>query len=67
MAAKYDLIVVGAGPGGTSAAKIAAEKKLKVLMLERGKTPGDKQVSGSYLWRGISEEIFPGFEEAPMR
>lgn len=64
MADKYDLIVVGAGPGGTAAAKVAAEKGLKVLMLERGKTPGDKNVSGSYLWRGISEEIFPGFENA---
>jgi electron transfer flavoprotein-quinone oxidoreductase len=63
--AKYDVIVVGAGPGGSSAAKIAAEKKLKVLLLERAKTPGDKNVSGSYLWREISEEIFPGFVDAP--
>ncbi|MFC1924600.1 NAD(P)/FAD-dependent oxidoreductase [Chloroflexota bacterium] len=66
MADKYDVIVIGSGPGGTSAAKTAAEKNLKVLMLERAKTPGDKQVSGSYLWRGISEEIFPGFEKAEM-
>ncbi len=64
MAAMYDLVVVGAGPGGTSAAKVAAEKGLKVLVLERARTPGDKQMSGSYLWRGISEEIFPGFEKA---
>jgi electron transfer flavoprotein-quinone oxidoreductase len=64
MAPKYDLIVVGSGPGGTAAAKVAAEKKLKVLLLERGRTPGDKQMSGSYLWRNISEEIFPGFEKA---
>lgn len=62
--AKYDLIVVGAGPGGTAAAKVAAEKKLKVLLLERGRTPGDKNMSGSYLFRNISEELFPGFQQA---
>lgn len=64
MAPKYDLIVVGAGPGGTAAAKFAAEKKLKVLILERAKTPGDKQMSGSYLFRTITNEVFPGFDNA---
>ncbi|RLI12834.1 MAG: hypothetical protein DRO43_06600, partial [Candidatus Hecatellales archaeon] len=29
----YDLIVVGAGPGGSLAAKTAAEKGFKVIML----------------------------------
>lgn len=62
MAPKWDLIVVGAGPGGTAAAKAAAEKKLKVLILERAKTPGDKQMSGSYLFRTITNEVFPGFD-----
>ena len=62
MAPKYDLIVVGAGPGGTAAAKTAAEKKLKVLILERGRRPGDKQMSGSYLFRTITNEVFPGFD-----
>ena len=57
--ADYDVIVVGAGPGGTAAAKVAAEKKLKVLLLERGRTPGDKNMSGSYLFRNICEELFP--------
>ena len=62
--ANYDVIVVGAGPGGTAAAKVAAEKKLKVLLLERGRTPGDKNMSGSYLFRNICEELFPGFQTA---
>jgi len=35
MAKKYDLIVVGAGPGGLMAAKIAAEDGLKVIVIER--------------------------------
>lgn len=61
MSQKYDLIVVGAGPGGTSAAKVAAEKGLKVLLLERARTPGEKNMSGSSLWQNITEEIYPGF------
>jgi len=35
MAMKYDLIVVGGGPGGLMAAKTAAEDGLKVLLIER--------------------------------
>lgn len=33
----YDLIIIGAGPAGVSAAKVAVEKGLSVLILERGK------------------------------
>ncbi|MFW9877977.1 MAG: NAD(P)/FAD-dependent oxidoreductase [Candidatus Thorarchaeota archaeon] len=33
----YDLIIVGAGPGGATAAKIAAERGLNVLLLEASK------------------------------
>ncbi len=36
---KYDLIVVGDGPGGLMAAKTAAEDGLKVIMVERKKEP----------------------------
>ena len=32
----YDLIIVGGGPGGATAAKIAAEKGFNVLLLEAG-------------------------------
>jgi len=32
----YDLIIVGGGPGGSTAAKIAAERGLNVLLLEAG-------------------------------
>ena len=62
--AKYDVIVVGAGPGGTAAAKFAAENKLKVLLLERAKIPGQKNMSGSYLFEEHCEEYFPGFKDA---
>ena len=32
---EYDVIVVGAGPGGSIAAKVAAENNLSVLLLEK--------------------------------
>ena len=32
---EYDVIVVGAGPGGSIAAKVAAENDLRVLLLEK--------------------------------
>ncbi|WP_287152920.1 NAD(P)/FAD-dependent oxidoreductase [Candidatus Solincola tengchongensis] len=52
---KYDLIVVGAGPGGCTAALTAAEAGLKTLLLERAMVPGEKNASGfalsSKAWR----------------
>jgi len=51
----YDLIVVGAGPGGCTAALRAAEIGLKALLLERAESPGEKNASGfalsSKAWR----------------
>ena len=42
----YDVIVVGAGPAGCTAAKILAEKGCKVLMVEKFKMPRYKSCSG---------------------
>ncbi|MDR9458648.1 MAG: NAD(P)/FAD-dependent oxidoreductase [Dehalococcoidia bacterium] len=42
----YDLIVVGGGPGGSAAAKEAADAGLKVVILERGRFCGEKNSSG---------------------
>lgn len=51
----YDLIVVGAGPGGSTAAITAAEAGLRTLLLERSSHPGEKNASGfalsSKAWR----------------
>jgi digeranylgeranylglycerophospholipid reductase len=40
MAKKYDLVIVGAGPGGAMAAKTAGENGLRVALLERKTSPG---------------------------
>lgn len=42
----FDVVVVGAGPGGSMAAKKCADHGLKVLVLERWKLPRDKHCSG---------------------
>src|SRR5580698_6328679 len=38
----YDLIVIGGGPGGTSAAIAFARNGARVLLLERGRFPRQK-------------------------
>jgi len=42
----YDLIVVGAGPAGASAARTAAQLGLKTLLLEKEKIPRSKLCGG---------------------
>ncbi|MGA9812364.1 MAG: NAD(P)/FAD-dependent oxidoreductase [Terriglobales bacterium] len=44
----YDLIIIGAGPGGTSAAISAARQGASVLLLERGRFPRHK-VCGEFV------------------
>jgi len=41
MVKKYDVVIVGAGPGGAMAAKTAAENGLKTAILERKTNPGE--------------------------
>lgn len=54
----YDLIIVGAGPGGSICGKYAAEQGLKVLILERGSYPGAKNASGC----ALSPKLWRDFE-----
>src|SRR5713226_2277551 len=44
----YDLIVIGGGPAGTSAAITAARSGARVLLLERGRFPRHK-VCGEFV------------------
>lgn len=43
---EYDVIVVGAGPAGSTAARESALRGLKVLMLDRAEFPRDKPCGG---------------------
>jgi electron transfer flavoprotein-quinone oxidoreductase len=64
---KFDAIVVGAGPAGCAAAYVMARAGLQVLVLERGKYPGAKNMWGGAFFGPVMEEIFPDFwKEAPV-
>ena len=65
--ADYDAIVVGAGLSGSTAAYLMAKAGLSVLVVERGETPGSKNVTGGRLYGHCLEKIIPGFaDEAPV-
>jgi len=54
----YDLVVVGGGPGGSAAAKEAADSGLKTVILERGRFCGEKNSSGF----GLSPKVARDFD-----
>ncbi|WP_186418636.1 FAD-dependent oxidoreductase, partial [Bosea sp. CS1GBMeth4] len=73
LAERYDLVVVGAGPAGLSAAARAAELGLDVLLVDENPAPGgqiyrcvtttpvaDRTVLGAEYWRGA--DIVARFE-----
>jgi len=67
MAEKFDVIVVGAGPSGNAAAYTLAKAGLSVLQIERGESPGSKNVQGAILYADALERIIPEFrDEAPL-
>ena len=70
--AEYDVIVVGAGPGGSAAALTLVRKGERVLVIERSKSPGESNVSGGVLYGDFTKgygliDLVPSFEfEAPL-
>ncbi|MFC1579922.1 FAD-dependent monooxygenase [Thermodesulfobacteriota bacterium] len=58
---RYDVIVIGAGPAGSTCAKACAEKGLKTLMIDKQGLPRDKVCSGMVmgaLAQGLMEQEF---------
>lgn len=67
MTNKIDVIVVGAGPAGISAAITIARAGKQVILIERGSFSGSKNVFGGAVYAQSIKEIFPNFElEAPL-
>ena len=72
MADKYDVVIVGAGPGGCSAAYYLASRGYDVVLLEKARAPGQKNVTGGVLYGSFIKgyglvDLIPDFEkEAPL-
>lgn len=65
---KFTAIIVGAGPAGSTAAYLLAKAGLEVLLIERGETPGSKNMFGGRMYSSALHDIIPGFwEEAPLQ
>lgn len=73
MGAEFDAIVVGAGPAGSAAALTLARKGSNVLMLEKGKIPGERNMTGGVLYGEFTGhygfiDLVPDFEAtAPVQ
>ena len=64
---KFTAIIVGAGPAGSTAAYMLAKEGLDVLLIERGATPGSKNMFGGRMYSHALNCIIPNFwEEASV-
>ncbi len=64
---KFDVIVVGAGPAGSTSAYLLAKKGFKVLLIERGRQAGSKELYGGRVYVEPLKEVWPELEkEAPI-
>jgi electron transfer flavoprotein-quinone oxidoreductase len=61
MSERFDVAIVGAGPGASMAAYCLATAGLSVIMFERGDAPGAKAMFGGVLYTPILERYFPQF------
>jgi electron transfer flavoprotein-quinone oxidoreductase len=64
---KFDVVVVGAGPAGSSAAYLLAKAGYKVLIVERGRGAGTKELYGGKIYAAPLREVWPELDkEAPI-
>ena len=62
-----ECIVVGGGPAGSAAALALAKSGVDVRVVERGKLPGAKNVSGAILYANTLNNLVPEFRaKAPL-
>lgn len=60
---QHDVIVVGAGPAGATAACFMAQEGLDVLVLDRAPFPGAKNCGGANIFGEHTHKLFPNFWE----
>lgn len=64
---KFQVIVIGAGVAGAAAAYRLAKAGREVLLVERGKAAGSKNVTGGRLYTYALEALMPGeWGDAPL-
>lgn len=63
---KVDVIVVGAGPAGVSAAITVARNGKKVVLVDRAPFAGAKNMYGGVIYTHAAKEIFPNYLDAPI-
>jgi electron transfer flavoprotein-quinone oxidoreductase len=61
MSDRFDVAIVGSGPGASMAAYALAKAGLSVVMFERGDVPGAKAMFGGVLYTPILARFFPDF------
>lgn len=63
----FEVVVVGAGPAGCAAACSLARAGVEVLLVERAKFAGAKNVTGGVLYGSVLNQLIPEFwKEAPL-
>ncbi len=67
MEEKFDCIIIGAGPAGSAAAITLAQGGADVVVLEKGESPGSKNLFGGILFTTVLNKLIPNFlESAPI-
>lgn len=67
MTEKVDVVIVGAGPAGSAAAYSLAKMGYHVVMVERGKYVGAKNMFGGRMYSHALNRLIPNFwKEAPV-
>lgn len=64
---RFQVIIIGAGLAGSAAAFRLAKAGREVLVLDRGKAPGAKNMTGGRLYTHALEKVMPGeWADAPL-
>lgn len=62
-----EVAIVGGGPAGVSCGYVLAKAGMDVVILERGKFPGAKNMFGGVFFSSQMNDLMPGFyDEAPI-